>query len=35
MALLGLFGHVVEEGGVAGELLEAGLAVAVGIEGGL
>ena len=31
MAFLSLFGHLVEEGGVAGELLEACLAVAVGV----
>src|SRR5215216_8105508 len=34
-AFLGFGGLVEEERGVAGELLEAGLAVAVGVQGGL
>src|SRR5512132_1585138 len=34
-ALLGLLGHVVEQGGVAGKLLDAGQAVGVGVEAGL
>src|ERR671912_1876584 len=34
-ALLGLLGHVVEEGGVPGELLDPGQAVGVGVEAGL
>ncbi len=33
-ALLGFFAHVVEEGGVAGEVEEAHLAIAIGIERG-
>src|SRR5436853_580269 len=32
LSLATLLGHVVEERGVAGELLQAGLAVAVGVE---
>src|SRR5579871_6178841 len=35
LALLALFGHVIEHGGVAGKLLDAGEAVGVGVEGGL